>query len=476
MNILFQIVEILFWFVIIIVPLVVIHEFGHFLMARIFGVKIPEFAVGMPIVKRTFSKRFKGVIWSFYWPIFGGFVRIFGDNDAADRAFEENKQDPKLAEENYVINRYQEIFANQELRFYLEDNNLEYDDSWKVFEKSKYRLSDKLVDEEKVKNTELESKYKQLETLIKWEFETVLKSKNTFFAKNWIQQTLIILGGITFNLIFAVLVYWFIFSALPVNNSSVNLDEIARVKDDVAFTQKSKEVTLYIVKDSLASKAGLVSGDKLTNFAGTSSENIESLDDFKNVLQKYKGEEVVVQYINKDNQSKEVKVKLEEKNGKLLFGVGNLKRNVSYTTKNLFSGLSLGVKTTWNTFKLTGDLLGKVFMALLPNSPDRQILEGVGGPLVIGAVGGTIFKTLGVSGILNVMAALSVQLAILNLLPIPALDGGRWVILTLNKIFGKRNRRIEATIIGVTYLLLMALSIFLLFRDVFDISSGKYNF
>lgn len=73
------------------------------------------------------------------------------------------------------------------------------------------------------------------------------------------------------------------------------------------------------------------------------------------------------------------------------------------------------------------------------------------------------------------MAAVSISLAIFNLLPIPALDGGRWVILTINKITGKRNRKLEAAIISTTFLLMIGLALIIALRDIQGISVGRFK-
>ena len=88
MNTIFETLVLVFWFIIILVPLIVIHVFGHYIMSRLSGVKIPEFAVGFPLTKRLFYKKIKGTVWSFYPVLIGGFVRIWGDSDAIDEAFE----------------------------------------------------------------------------------------------------------------------------------------------------------------------------------------------------------------------------------------------------------------------------------------------------------------------------------------------------------------------------------------------------
>jgi Peptidase family M50 len=124
-----------FWgllsFIAIFIPAVCIHEFGHLLMAKLCGVRVPEYAVGMPYTKRWFWFKKFGIVWAFYPILMGGFVRLYGDSDAIDNAFDDNKTDPKMARQNYISSRFEEIIISQMLQFFLEDNSVEFTEKWK---------------------------------------------------------------------------------------------------------------------------------------------------------------------------------------------------------------------------------------------------------------------------------------------------------------------------------------------------------
>lgn len=466
-------ISILFWFVIILIPLVVIHEFGHLLISRMFGVKIPEYAIGMPLVKRTFYKRWKGIIWSFYWPLLGGFVRIYGDNDAIDEAYETAKTDPKLAKQNYTPNRIQEILNNRELNFFLEDNGLEYTPEWAEFEKSGYAKGTVISDKD------LEKKYKkiydQLSTLVEWEYDKQINSKETFFSKNWIQQTLIISGGVMFNMIAAVLLFWILFSGVGISNTLYPVDQLSDLTQNAKVTKQSDFITSQVTKDTPAAKAGLKNGDRIYKFAGVKSDEIKSQQAFIDIVQANKDKQIQIEYKTRDSDELKVATAVITKNdkGEYKFGIASVLREISFESKNLGSGFNMAIRQTGLVVEQTFSVLGDIFKALLPNQ-DKAVLEYVGGPVAVGSVSSKIFDTQGVQGILNIMAAISINLAVLNLLPIPALDGGRWVIITINKLTKKRNLKIEAAVISITFLLMMGLAIFIAFNDVRGVIGGKY--
>jgi regulator of sigma E protease len=504
MDIIVQILSLVFWFVVILLPLVAIHEFGHLIIARLNGIKVVEYGIGIP--PRIWHKKWKGIVWSVNWVLLGGFARIYGDHDAIDEAKETFKTNPEEARKQYIKDRFQEIIANQELEFFLQDNNLEYDEKWKWFESvankgidinlsivnivdfgfSLITQTGTLVgsypnatfDEKKVQVSEFYSKnLKQLETLIDWEFDTKLESKEAFMNKAWWQQTLVLLGGVSFNLLTAFILFFLLFGVISTPPSTVLPDKIKEIEQNATITSKSENVTIFrLQKDGPAYKAGIRTGDELISFGGNSLSNLKSFDEFRNMVQSKKDAPVEVVYRSKaTGETKTEKVELANSEGQARFGVQSdgFGYVVQFKVNNVFSAAGMAFDSTKNLFVLNFKVLGDVFVALLPNTTDRSALEYVGGPVAISSVSSQIFNLQGFGGILNIMAVISVALAAFNLLPLPALDGGRWVIITLNKILGKRNKRLEGVVISFTFLFLLGLGFLIAFRDVGNLVSGK---
>lgn len=473
MEIIIQILSLIFWFIIILLPLVAIHEFGHLIIARLNGIKVVEYGIGIP--PRIIHGKWKGIVWSLNWVLLGGFARIYGDHDAIDEAKETYKTNPEEAKNQYIKDRFQEVIDNQELQFFLEDNNLQYDDSWKSFEKSQSSKKEMAVvsqDQDK-----FDKMLKQLETLIGWEFESKLDSKEAFMNKAWWQQTLVLLGGVTFNLLTALTIFFLLFGFLSTPPSTVLPDSIKEIEQSAVVTSKSDNVTIFrLQKDGAAYKAGIRPGDELISFGGAKLSNLKSFDEFKAIVQSKKGQPVEVVYRSKaSGETKTQKVDLQEKDGQALFGVrgDGFGYVVRYKAKDLLGAARMSFESTKNIFILNFKVLGDVIVALLPTSSDRSALDYVGGPVAISSISSEIFNLQGFSGILNIMAVISIALAAFNLLPLPALDGGRLVIITLNKILGKRNKRIEGIVISSTFLLLLVLGAIIAFRDVGNLISGK---
>ena len=542
--------SVIFWFVVLLIPLVVIHEFGHLIMARLCGVKVPEFAVGLPFSRRLFYKKWKGIIWSFYPWLLGGFVRLSGDNDAADNAHWELKNNPKLAREIYQSQRKEEILQAQELQFFLEENHLSWDNRWKWYEqiakigtdnpkakipewvksdsqnsakdikfvpKSKLKDLNK-IQESEITQSQIENEFgktsennlnlekttiiqkeftnldDQLSTLVDWEWETKIdeKGKKTlFFAKSWWQQSLIISGGVLFNLITAMVVFWIVFVFFGSFPSPYNKAGEPYFDDKTVELLKSGNglfslshlahpQVIALEKDGVLEKAGLKPRDILIKIGENKldSQSVKSFEEFKNVVQKYKDQTVELTFAPPEsdgnpNTFKKVQITpTTNKDGKAVLGV--LPAYI-VTTKasNWPNGVKMAANEIGDNFRLTFEWFGKAGQALLPNSKDRSALSQTSGPIGVGFIGSKVFEIAGLGGALYLVGIISVSLAIFNMLPIPALDGGRFLILTINKLTGKRNKKLEAILINVTFIFLFGMMILVAFKDLWGIVMPK---
>lgn len=468
-----------FWgvlaFIAIFIPAVVIHEFGHLLMSRLCGVKIPEYGIGMPFTKRfAYFKKF-GIIWSFYPLLLGGFVRIYGDNDAIDNAFDTHKTNPKLAKSDYQIQRLDEIITNRELEFFLVDNNLEFDTKWQNFEDLYTRENNSknpLTDQEIANFDNLK---RQLTTLIEWEYDTEINGnkKNTFFSKNWFQQTLIIMGGITFNILTAIICYSIIFSTfvlpkgISADNKPIpqNIDAMYSYADQVDFSYKSDYINFGVADDGFLTTLGITNEDKVYEIFGKKANDINSFTiDLKTTIRENKGKTVTIKY-SKPNSDQIIEKSFVLENRLGIYGAN---KDVIFTSNknSVLAGAGMVKNFVYLNFYTFGELFqGRGFdQVASPVKASNQIVEF--------ASKSTISP---LEFYLTLLAQISIALAVFNILPIPALDGGRLVILTLVKITGKRNRKLENTVISFTFLGLMGLGLIMVGRDSFDLIKTAFG-
>jgi regulator of sigma E protease len=465
MSIFIEIINILFWFVVILIPLVVIHEFGHLIMARLAGVKVIEFGVGIP--PRVAHRKWKGIIWSINWVLLGGFAKIYGDHDALDEANEQNKINPRLAKEQYVENRLGELVSNHELQFFLKENNLHYDESWKDFDESKF-LSSTDLKFEKATHEEYLKKQKTLETLISWEFDNKLATPEAFYNKNLFQKTIILMGGILFNLATAVIIFFLFYGIIgsPLTFIPLDQQDEAAQKYDITYLNNNVQV-LSLSQDGAAYAAGIRPGDYIESVSGQPLSELSNFEEFKNLIEQNRGEAVSVVYITQETGKRESKsLSLEVEGSKSLFGVSpqNIGFSGTVKSKSIQDAFVIAIQDTYKTLIENFKILGRIVSS--PFTGDKEAVEQVGGPVLVGKLGNQIYDLQGAKGIFNAMAFISVSLAAFNLLPLPALDGGRWVIIALSTLFGKRNKRLEGSIISVTMIALLTLGVIIAFKDI----------
>jgi regulator of sigma E protease len=469
MNIVISIFLILFWFVIILIPLIAIHEMGHFLFSKLMGVRVVEYGIGIP--PRAVSKRWKKVIWSLNWLPLGGFAKIYGDHDAVDAAEDIIREDKEKAREVYRENRIAEIVASKDLQYFLEDNNIEYTDEWKKFEQFNG------VIEEGSSEAEL---YTQLSTLVDWEFDEVIESKTAFCNVSWWRKSFILLGGVTFNLLTAMLIFFIIFGFLSTPVQPVLPDDIDALRERADITFQSDEVkVLRVIPETPAETVGLESGDDFISFNNVQINSISNFDEFGELVRGQEDPTVTIVYRDSDTgivEEKDVDL-IQNDDGEYYFGLRSVDLGylVRFRSNSLGDAFVASFDTTRGIFMLNFQVLGDVLLGVV-GIGDRAAVEQVGGPVAVGSLGSFVFDVQGAVGILNIMAVVSVALAAFNLLPIPALDGGRFVIVTINALTGKRNKRLEGVIIGATFMVMLALAAVIAFYDIYRISTGGLGF
>jgi regulator of sigma E protease len=528
LEILYTTFQIIFWFIFILVPLVAVHEFGHLIFSRLFGVKIPEFGIGLPLTNHKLTKKYKGINWSLYPWLLGGFVRIYGDHDVLDDFYELAKIDPIKAKSEYSDARLYEILNQNTLEDLLKDNFIDFDENWNWFSKIKYfekeaqetdlkhllaplkntkpdflsnfsqnnitnysnlkELKEKL-DPEEFKNltTTILNEYNRLKnlakTLIDWEYDSKIVNKNSkalkeaFFAKNIFAQFFIIAGGVVFNILLAVILFMVslgVIGTIPevinLNREVIFADQINEYSKNYNVKVLSKGLSVTPIEGSPLIGAGIKERDEIFVIAGRNieEEKFRNLDDLTYFLNQYEDKNIEIKYYRPStNEEKTTNVTLKkdsERNRVLLKSYVGYK--VQRFSKGFFNILPDAIIETNNIIGATFKGLGELIQALLPQTQDRSALSTVTGPIGIGYISGTIFNIAGLPGIIYLIALISIALAVFNMLPIPALDGGRLVILILGKLSKKRFKKFESWAISITFVLLMILGLMIAGLDI----------
>ena len=216
------------------------------------------------------------------------------------------------------------------------------------------------------------------------------------------------------------------------------------------FASRGHQTTTIesIMNNSVAQKYGIQAGDKILSIG---ENKINSWKDIQTSLSKLDKEETTVKVL-RNNEEKEISLKFENKNEKVLGVSSKLERN-----------LLVSVKESFNTFFY---FINSMFDIL------RQLFTGkvgvgqLSGPIgVVGAISSAASN--GLYSLLYITAFLSVNLGFINLLPIPALDGGRLVFLFIELILGRPiSRSKEGLVHTIGFIFLMGLILFVSFKDV----------
>lgn len=362
--------------IVLFIGLVLVHEWGHYIVAKRNGVEVEEFGLFFPPRAKVLTKR-DGTEYTLNWLPLGGFVKLKGENDADKR-------------------------------------------------------------------------------------------KGTFGAATTFVKSKIMLAGVAMNLIAAFVILTIIaLIGMPqlVNNQFT-------VRSDTNVTRNDVLVGA-IEKGSPADKAGLEQIDMIRTIGvdGKTPVAIEKADDLVATTQKFAGEEVVVSY-TRDGEQGSTNVQLREKTEveasrktdkpKGYLGVTPSEYTLQRSTWSApVVALGLMKQFTVLTFQGLGTAISSLF-----HGDTQKASEQVAGPVGIFVVlqQGTL---LGIQYILMIIAIISLSLAIMNALPIPALDGGRLFVLLVSRALNKPlSKETEEAIHGTGFVLLLGLIVLITIVDV----------
>src|SRR3989344_1960343 len=337
-------------FVFTLLILVVIHELGHFLVAKKFGIKVEEFGFGIP--PKVFGKKIGETIFSLNLIPLGGFVRLLGEDEVDQKVLEHTRS-----------------FAHK---------------------------------------------------------------------SPWV-RILIVVAGVAMNLILAWILFYIVIIAQDFKVISPSADPavfIGRVQEGYP-----------------AQQAGIQVGDKLVSVDG------QVVSDFEAARNLIKGKETVSLVLENNRQQRTVTVTPKKVDEDSLIGVvftPFLLKEYNTPAEKLFSGITYSYDLT----KLTFIGLGRTLTDLFTGNFEKAS-QAVSGPVGIAGVTNEILSEgwRATLPYLWFVGVISLTLSIFNVLPIPALDGGRLLFIVIEAVFKKKVRaEVERVIHQVGFALLLLLA------------------
>lgn len=346
-------------FIIVLAVLVLAHEFGHYITARLMGMDVEEFGFGFP--PRIFGKKIGKTLYSINLIPLGGFVRIKGEDD--------------------------------------------------------------------------------------------LQASGTgnFGEKSLGARALVVSAGVIMNLLLASVLFSIGFM--------IGLPQIAEDLPAYAKVTDARIQVLEVLPDFPAEEAGLFVGDVIISLDGAVFEEVTR-------IQKYvdeKSEQAIVVQIRRGEEvlEKTMTPRILEDTGKNVMGVALVESAV--VSFPWYAAIPKGFYATGFYVKEIISAFGGLIAGLfVDKGPEVEF----SGPVGIAVITGRVAK-LGFVYLLQFTALLSVNLAVINILPIPALDGGRLVFLFIERVRGKGVRPfVEAVIHRMAFMLLLLLIIIVTIQDI----------
>ena len=322
----------IFFFILILIALILVHEFGHFIVAKAFRIRVQEFGIFFP--PRLFAKRFGETEYSFNSLPLGGFVRIFGENanEAAD-------------------------------------------------------------------------------------------NPRSFANKPRLVQAAVVVAGVFFNILFA----WLAFSAgymagLPTSTSS---DTFGEVRD-------ARPMIVGVRPQSPAANAGLKPEDVVVSLQtgkGAATPEEATAKEIREFIAAHQDESIVLTVLRR-GEEKVFLTKAEEGliEGRKAIGIELDDMGILQLPPQL--ALLQGAILTKDTTIAVAKSLGGFFSKLVRGAADFSSVAGPIGIVNFGA--GAVGQGFAAAVVLT--ALISINLALINLVPIPGLDGGRLLIIAIEGI------------------------------------------
>lgn len=281
----------------------------------------------------------------------------------------------------------------------------------------------------------------------------------SFVNKPKYKQALVLVAGIVMNLLVAwVLLSIGFMSGMP-SSKSATMDDINLKNESLVITS--------VLKNSPAEKVGLSPGDKILSISAKDDFLINSVNnimpaDVQSFISSH-GDSVINISVEKNGIEKSLSITPEKvddtgtpKIGISMDIVGKLKLPIH---KAIWEGFKSTMFMTWGTIVGFYHLIHDAFLG-------KADINNLTGPVgIVGVVGNAY--SFGFIYLLSFTALISINLAVLNLIPFPALDGGRLLFVLIEKIKGSRIKpEVAGWVNAIGFGLLMILMLFITYHDV----------
>lgn len=371
-------------FILLLSALILIHEFGHFSVAKKLGIRVEEFGLGLP--PRLIGKKVGETIYSLNLLPFGGFVRLTGED----------------------------------------------------------------VDEEN---------------------QDLLNDPRSFISRPPLQRGAVIIAGVVMHTILAIFLFYIVLFANNFKTSHIPLffDYNFRFGD----SEKIKTVVSGIQEGSAAEKAGIELGEAIVSVDGISIEDVYKLREVLKETQEREVQIVLKDLRTPDSTITRVVSTVPDisEEGLPILGV-YLTEAVSLSYQKPLQKVFGGFLHSYNVLSYSLSAFKQIISISVAERSIEPVSQSVSGPVGIYSIVGGVLDYGGnklVVNLLDFTGLMAISLAFINILPFPALDGGRLVFIIFEYVSGKK---LAPSIEGKIHKFGMAILLFLLvavtFSDIFS--------
>ncbi|MFZ2205842.1 MAG: M50 family metallopeptidase [Microgenomates group bacterium] len=297
-------------------------------------------------------------------------------------------------------------------------------------------------------------------------------NNKAFAYKKPYQKAIVIAAGVIINLLFGILVMYSLLISQQFKSDPLPL----LFPHKFAFgIQEGRVMTTQLVKGSPAEKAGIKPEDIISSYSIAADHTITRLSSAQqliNVIKSSPGKTIYLETLNAKNGTTKTVAVVPQYNKELkraIIGVNLIDALVltyQTPTQKIFSGFLHSYNVLEYNFAAIGHLIG----ISIKQKSAAPVSGAVSGPIGIYSVVQDMVQTSGAQltrNILNLMALLSLSLGVMNILPFPALDGGRMVFVVYEWITKKQvDKRVENITNLIGFMCLMALAVLVSINDI----------
>ena len=425
------------YFIITVGILVLVHEFGHFIAAKGFGMKVDTFSIGFP--PRAFGKKIGETDYCVSWIPIGGYVKIAGMVDESfDTEFLDKPPQPNEFRSKPMYQRIIVVSAGVIMNFLLTflifyginlangktyhgTTTIGFIDTSSVAEKLGFKTGDKLL----LINNKPLNNWEDIQTDLY--IDNVASPLSVTFNRGGQTNTIVIPKGAT------------------------------KSEEQIGIYPDHMHAMIGTVNPSMpAFKAGIKPGDIILLVDGNEIMTSAQVVD---LIKKDKGKSVGL-VIKRGNEEKQFQI-VPNSDGRIGIEIGTQYTGpVETYSYNVITAIPVGFGQTIGATGLLVQSLSRMVTGQV------SFTKSIGGPIKIAQLAAQSAE-MGIGSFLAFMALLSISLAVLNILPIPALDGGHLAFLIYESIFKKEvPTKIKLFAQQVGFALLLLFMAFVIYNDI----------